>query len=141
MTQAVAEFDKNRWETIAESMLKYGCVAKWSKEMCQRKWQEMHPEGSPYLPPYEMSLRHRDSGDWGPDDGGFSDGRASACQSLHEGDSGVQMPAVSTGTMEGVRSRAASDASSQMLQMRHQHHQPQQMVFDQQHHNGWGPES
>jgi hypothetical protein len=142
LTLAVDEFDKNRWETISDSMLKYGCMAKWPKELCQRKWQDMHPDEGPWLPQYEMSIRHRDSDDWGPDEGQFSDGRASACHSLHEADSGIQMSAISTVTMDEVRSRAASDASSQMLHMRHQQRQQQQMMFDQQQQqqNRWGPE-
>jgi hypothetical protein len=142
---AVEEFDKNKWEKISESMLNYGCKAKWPKELCQRKWQETHPEEGNW-PQYEMSIRYRDSEDWRPDEEEFSDGRASACHSLHEGDSGVLMSAVSTTTMEEVRSRAASDASSQMLPRRrqfpYQHQQQQQLLFDQQQQqNGWGSEA
>jgi hypothetical protein len=137
LTLAVEEFDKNRWDTISDSMLKYGCMAKWPKEMCQRRWQEMHPEDGTWLPQYEMSIRYRDSGDWGPDEEAVSEG-ASACHSLHEGDSGVLISAVETATIEEVRSRAASDASSQMLYRRQQHRPQQHLMFDQQQkHNGW----
>jgi hypothetical protein len=141
LTLAVEEFDRNRWERIADSMMNYGCAAKWPKDLCQKKWQEMHPEHGSCPPAYEMSFQYQDSEDWGPDELVISEGRASARQSTQEGDSGVQMSTISTATMEEVRSRATSDASSQMLHMRHQHHQQQQLMYDQQQNNGWAREN
>jgi hypothetical protein len=130
---AVKEFDKNKWEKISASMLKHGCMAKWPKELCEGKWNEMHPEEK--YSPYEISRRHRDSEDWGQEDGTYSDDMLSACRSLNEHDSAVQMSAISTATMDEVRSRAASDASSHM---RHQQRQQQLMFDHQQRQNSWG---
>lgn len=137
LSLAVKEFNKNKWETISDKMMKYGCVAHWPKEACERKWYEMHPEDQ-YLSHFEAPLQNRGSEDGGLDEGSYSDGRASVCHSLQEIDSGVQMSEISAPTIDEVRSRAASDASSQMFHMRNQHRQ-QRMIFDeQQQQNGWG---
>ena len=137
---AVKEFNRNKWETISDKMMEHGCVAQWSKEACERKWREMHPEEE-YIGQYEVSMQHRDSEDWAFKVEARSDGGASVCHSFPEVDSGVQMSAISTPTMEEVRSRATSDASSQMLHMRSQRRQQHIMFDEQQRQNGWGIES
>jgi hypothetical protein len=62
---AMEDYDKQRWETIARDMLKHGSTEKWTKEAVQRKWSEMHPNGSPimerleYTSPGEYELVNR----------------------------------------------------------------------------------
>jgi hypothetical protein len=62
---AMEDYDKQRWETIAKDMLKLGSTEKWTKEAVQRKWSEMHPNGSPtmerleYASPGEYELVNR----------------------------------------------------------------------------------
>lgn len=129
---AVKEFDKNRWDTISEHMLKHGCVAKWPKEQCQRKWLEMNPQlQEGYPSQYEVPFRHRGSEDWNLHQDMRSDCGANICHNFHEVDSAIQMADFTTLTMDEVRSRAASDASSQMLHTRHQRRQ-QHLMFDEQ---------
>ncbi|EPE24589.1 hypothetical protein GLAREA_08441 [Glarea lozoyensis ATCC 20868] len=62
LTMAMEDYDKQRWETIARDMLKHGSTEKWTKEAVQRKWYEMHPNGSPlveYASPGEYELGNR----------------------------------------------------------------------------------
>ena len=113
------------WEKVADRMLSLGCQAKWPKDECRKKWVAVNP-GDAYLANYGFPLEYRDSNLWEASDELYPDGRASLSHSLPE-----------TTAMGEVRSRAASDASSQMLHMRHQQRQ-QQLLFDQQQrHNGW----
>jgi hypothetical protein len=62
---AMEDYNKQRWETIARDMLKHGSTEKWTKEAVQRKWSEMHPNGSPtaerleYATPGEYELVNR----------------------------------------------------------------------------------
>jgi hypothetical protein len=116
-----------KWDQIAQAMLKYGCVEKWSKEMVQKKWHEMHPDHEDHPDAYEREARNQlqISADFGMDD--WSDGLNSTTHSLHGSDSG-QMSAISTATMDEIRSRQASDASSHPLQA-----QQHQMMFDHRH--------
>ena len=145
MTLSWEDYEKRKWQTIADDMRKYGCREKWTKEACQKKWGELYPEDAPYIPEYEMIERNRNmiSQDIKMERGAtsWSDGRDSGNQSMYEGEPGTLMSAISTTTMDEVRSRAASDASSQM-QLHHQQQQ-QQMMFDHQQHrhqqqNVWG---
>jgi hypothetical protein len=127
LTLAFQDQDKLKWDQIAQAMLKHGCVEKWSKEMIQKKWNEMHPEHDDYPQEYEKISKNRlqIGDDFGLDD--WSDGMNSVSHSLHGSDSGP-MSAISTTTMDEVRSRQASDASSHHLQL-----QQQQMMFERQH--------
>jgi len=103
-------------------MSNHGSKEKFSKEAVQKKWQEMHPEGPPYLPDYPAM-----SSDLGGDQGSWSEGRDSATRSLHDGETEALMSALSTATMDETRSRALSDASDQMR------YQQQQMMLERQH--------
>lgn len=127
LTLAFQDQNKLKWDQVAQAMLKYGCVEKWSKEMVQKKWYEMHPEHNEFTEDYERAAKNRlqIGDDFGMDD--WSDGINSVSHSLHESDSG-QMSAISTATMDEVRSRQASDASTHHLQLQQQH-----MMFDNQH--------
>lgn len=50
LNRAKVQYDNQKWKTIAETMLEYGCDTKWSPHACQLKWQELHPdEGVPAL--------------------------------------------------------------------------------------------
>lgn len=109
------EYERSKWIVIANEMLKHGCTDKWTKEAVQRKWSEMHH--------IELS-QFSENGQ----------GRKRICQqacsddghSLYENDTGSMASAVSTVTMDEVRSRSMSDLSSQM-----QFHRQQQaqMLF------------
>jgi hypothetical protein len=111
-------------------MSNHGSKEKFSKEAVQKKWQEMHPEGPPYLSNYPPM-----SSDLGGDQGSWSDGRDSASHSLHDGETEALMSALSTATVEETSGRALSEANEQM---RYQ----QQMMLErhrQQHEEGnWG---
>src|SRR5450432_814616 len=43
LNRAKIQFENQKWKTIAECMLEYGCETKWSPHACQQKWQELHP--------------------------------------------------------------------------------------------------
>ena len=77
---------KLKWDQIAQAMLKYGCAEKWSKEMVQKKWHEMHPDVQ-FCATFERDTKHQiwTSGEFGMDD--WSDDRQSATHSLHGSDS------------------------------------------------------
>ncbi|KAG0652193.1 hypothetical protein D0Z07_0810 [Hyphodiscus hymeniophilus] len=121
LSLAVKEFDKNKWETISRRMLEHGCLAKWPKEFCERKWQEMNPEDE-YASQHDFHFRDRGSGNWDPNEEAFSDEMTEAA------------------TMDEVGSRAASDASSQMFHLRHQQRLQNAMFEEQHRHNGWEAE-
>jgi hypothetical protein len=114
-------------------MLKYGCVTKWPKELCQKKWQEMHLEGSHYLPEYDISLRYQYSEDPSLVEGAWSSNQGSVTHSSYEPDS-----AVSTSSMEEVRNRSVSNASPEMHFQPHQHQHllqlQQQAILEQRQH-------
>lgn len=144
LTLSWKEYDQRKWQAIANEMRKYGCREKWSKEACEKKWREIHPEDTPYVPEVTAGNKHMIAQEIKMERGAgstaWSDGRDSGSQSLYESETGTLMSPISTTTMDEVRSRAASDAASQM-QLRQQQQQ-QQMMFDQQHqhqqHNVWG---
>ncbi|KAH8596759.1 hypothetical protein B0O99DRAFT_593550 [Bisporella sp. PMI_857] len=106
--------DKNRWDQIATTMLKYGCVERWSKETLQKKWYELHPEGD-YSSEYETGSRRSLPGDYGGD--AYSDGR----NSISHSDNGTFVSAHSN--VDDARSPASSHASSHysIEQQIHQH--------------------
>jgi hypothetical protein len=149
LTLACEKYEKGKWENIAKDMLNHGCDNKWTKEAVQRKWHEMHPEEGDCTPEYEVdpSDHHRMSSDIGLGQGSWSEGRGSISHSLHDGEASTLLSTISPVTMDGVRSRAASDASTHLhirQQQQQQHHQQQhQMMLEQQHHhqqhNAWGP--
>jgi hypothetical protein len=43
LQRAKVQYDNQKWKTVAETMLEYGCQTKWSPHACQMKWQELHP--------------------------------------------------------------------------------------------------
>ena len=97
-------------------MPKYGSQEKLSKEAVQAKWNETQPEGCERTTEY-----HRLSSEMRGDRG------ESASHSYDE-EPGTLMSAISTPvtTLNNVRSRATSNASS------HSQLQQQQLIFDQQ---------
>jgi hypothetical protein len=139
LQKAMKLLERKQWEIIQESMIGFGCIAKWPKDRIEHEWKVMHPEWS-HWNHYAKSLKPKSSHGWEHDEASFSDGRASECHSLHDVDSGVQMSTFSTASMDGVRSRAASDASSELLHMGNQHDQAD-MMFDQQPESSWVGES
>ena len=121
---AVDDFLHDMWEKIAERMLNHGCKAKWPKDDCKKKWAQMNPNDD-CLASYEFPPQHH-SDYWEPDEDLYSDEKASVCHSMPE-----------TAILDEARSRAASDASSQMFQMRQRNRQQQIMFEEVQRHNGW----
>ncbi|RFU32714.1 hypothetical protein B7463_g3601, partial [Scytalidium lignicola] len=117
LTLSVEDYENAKWDVVANDMLKYGCVEKWPKDAVQKKWYEMHPEE--HNPQEERSPRHskhRLSGD--TDRSILTDGRDCSSQGHYEIEA--------HGLLTEMRSRAASDASSQSTFPR------QQIMFDQQ---------
>lgn len=132
LTMAWEEYEKSKWAAIAKLMLKHGCTSEWTKEAVQKKWYEMHPEDYSYLSEYDLLSRNQGQ----KRQRAWSDEKDSVGQSLHESDTGPMLSAVSTVTMDQVRSRALSDSSSQVEFHRQQQ---AQMIFEQQRnrHNSW----
>ena len=90
-------------------MLKYGCVEKWSKDMVQKKWYEMHPEND-YGSEYEESkAKRRMTDEYGID--AFADSRNSLSYSLEGSDNGALM-SMHSNFMDDERSRTGSVAST-----------------------------
>jgi hypothetical protein len=115
------------WFRVSEEMMRYGCKAKYSRELCQKEWQRLHPDDSWY-----SEVKSENS--WPPEDeDSFSD--TSRCHSLQDGDSAAMMPVSSS--LGNYRSRATSDAS--MHYRRHPQHMS--MYEHQQQRSGWGPEA
>ncbi|OBT89777.1 hypothetical protein VE02_01389 [Pseudogymnoascus sp. 03VT05] len=64
--QVYAEFEKSKWESVANGMMKYECELKWSARACQQKYAELNPEEldetpvelSPDPEAYSQSSRH-----------------------------------------------------------------------------------
>ncbi|KFY74767.1 hypothetical protein V499_05232 [Pseudogymnoascus sp. VKM F-103] len=44
LTRSKAEFEKSKWESVANGMMKYDCEVKWSARACQQKYAELNPE-------------------------------------------------------------------------------------------------
>ncbi|TVY75832.1 hypothetical protein LSUE1_G008562 [Lachnellula suecica] len=135
LTMAWEDYEKSRWDAISKGMLSHGCTDEWTKEAVQKKWNEMHPNAYQY-PSTEYELLSRSRGL--KRQRAWSEERESVGHSLHEVDTGMMLPAVSTVTMDQVRSRAMSDSSSQA----EFHRQPAHMDFEQQrnqqrHRNSW----
>jgi hypothetical protein len=125
------DYSRSKWETIANTMPKYGCPEKWPKELVEKKWQEMHPsDDAPSVPDYESKWDQRA---WS--DGGHSGGH-SRSHSLHEAEGGAQIPTTSTATStrEGSRSRAGSGTASPLHFPQPQQHM---MYENQQQHSVW----
>jgi len=90
-------------------MLKYGCVEKWSKDMVQKKFYEMHPEND-YCSEFEDSrAKRRMTDEYGIE--AFSDSRNGLSYSLNDADHGTLMSSHSN-FMNDSRSRTGSVASS-----------------------------
>ncbi|KAI9648515.1 hypothetical protein NHQ30_003150 [Ciborinia camelliae] len=135
LTLAWEDYDKAKWEKIAEGMVRHGIPEneKWSKEAVQRKFNEMYPpDDRSYVPDYALS-RH-------PEDIHFElkmeprtpwpnhDERDSGIHSLTEDEEQ---------TLVGdLRSRTGSNASS----LHFQHEQHHQMIYAPQQHQQNHPE-
>jgi hypothetical protein len=50
LTLAWEDWDKGKWDAIAEGMMKHGCREKWTKEAVQRKFRELFPDDYHYHP-------------------------------------------------------------------------------------------
>jgi len=152
LTLAHEDYEKEKWSSISKGMLKHGTQEQWSKEVLQKKWDEMRPGG--FSSGYDMMPRnrHRGSsdlsiGDLSGSNSSWSDEAESTTQSLHDSDSAVLMSALSTISMDEERNRAISNANAQMhlrQQQQRQQQQQQQMMFEQQRQlnhqqqqNGW----
>ncbi|TVY28293.1 hypothetical protein LHYA1_G003702 [Lachnellula hyalina] len=116
LIMAWEQYERSKWDAIAQGMLKHGCTEKWTREAVQKKWNEMHHDEISYLSGYERKRRHQRV---------YSEETNSVAHSSYEND--TRPMAVSTVTMDQVRSRTASDTSYQM-----QFHRQQQahMVFE-----------
>jgi len=132
LSLALQDQDKGKWEQVAQSMMKYGCIEKWSKETIERKWRQLHPDHDDFPSEYDANAKHQGhvNDDYGQED--WSDG---VSHSLHDSESGP-MSAVSTATMDEVRDRQAHEADAH-----HLHLLQRQMMFDQHQHNPWGHEN
>ncbi|TVY90915.1 hypothetical protein LAWI1_G008029 [Lachnellula willkommii] len=110
------EYERSKWDTIAQGMLKHGCTEKWTREAVQKKWNEMHHDEISYFSGYERKRRRQRA---------CSPERDSVVHSSYEND--TRPMAVSTVTMDQVRRRIANDSCSQM-----QFHRQQQaqMMFE-----------
>ena len=108
------DYEKSRWDAIAQGMLSHGCNDMWTKEAVQRKWNEMHHVS--YISEYELMSRSR--GQKRVYQQASSDERGSVGHSFHESD--TSQGSVSTVTMDQVRSGTVSDSSSQMQFYRQQ---------------------
>lgn len=118
------EQSKDRWDLIAEAMMNHGCTERWSKEQVEKKWQQLHPEEDDYL---EEDFNHDSTNHLQMNnDFGVEDWTSMTSNQGLPMSSG-QISAISATTMEDVRSRQASDASSHHMQLQQTH-----MIFDHQ---------
>ncbi|TVY42941.1 hypothetical protein LOCC1_G005928 [Lachnellula occidentalis] len=120
LIMAWEEYERSKWDAIAQGMLKHGCTEKWTREAVQKKWNETHHDEISYLSRYERKMRHQRT---------WSEGRDSVVHSSYEND--TRRMDVSTVTMDQVRSRTGSDSSSQM--QFHRQQQAQMMVEEHRH--------
>ena len=109
MLLATQSLDKTRWDLIASAMLKYGCVEKWSKDMVQKKWYEMHPEHE-YGSEYEDSRAKRRMTDE-YEISAFSESRHGLSYSLNETSDNPLM-SIHSNYLDNTRSRTGSVAST-----------------------------
>lgn len=52
---AMENYEKNKWNNIAQDMVNYGSIENWTKEAVQRKWYEIHPELDEARYPFKAS--------------------------------------------------------------------------------------
>lgn len=137
------EHDKGKWSAITKGMHKHGGREKWSTEAAERKFNEL--QGSDYMSQFQTGHHRRtrtsssDLTHLTMDQRSWSHEGDNVSQSLCDEESGALISALSTATMDDMRSKAASDVSVQM-QLEQQHEQRhrntvrQQMLYDQQNH-------
>jgi hypothetical protein len=133
------DHENGKWSAISKGMLKHGTQERWSQEAVQKKWNEIYAEQPSFgYPEYEIvpRNRHRVSsdlsvGDVSTGNSCWSDEAESSTHSLHDCDSATLMSALSTATMDEVRTRALSNANAH-IHLQQQQQQQQQMMFNQQ---------